>query len=181
MNKDNFIKELSLLAPSIDELYRFGTPEALFDEIIKGYLCTPKSNPSPRIITSDEILSMLQCYDCFRIIIGNLSFLKDPIEMTDYYQIGVVELDVLVIDKVTLEIEVRDCDALKHTIWSCAANSSRFLDALLVCSKYLRLLLNQSFFDPNGTQLLNAIKQCVDISGGEKYRNFYEMLLGYFG
>jgi len=180
MSIENFVNELKLLAPSKDEFQKYNVPESYIKEHIERYLFFPRVNAQTNINTNDPILSLLQDYDSSKIGIGNLSFATKAIEYTDYYQIGKVEIDVLALNKITLEIEVRDHDSLSHIIWPCAANSNSFLDALLICARHLRAIFKNPSLDDDSIYVFEVVKSCAEKAGGEKYIDFYKMLLGYF-
>jgi|GEM_PF-1933974 len=181
MDKDVFVSELKSLAPSKEDFRNYNVSDSYIKEHVSRYQCEPKANGRVKIITNDELLSLLQEYDCSALGIGNLSFVKEIVERVGYYEIGRVEMDVLVLNKVTLEIEVRDHDSLEHVIWPCASKSSYFLDSLLICARFLRSLLNDLSSEPEDAYLLGIVNQCAEKAGGEKYIDFYKMLLGYFG
>ena len=139
MDKDFFVSELKSLAPSNEDFRNYNLSESYIKEHVSRYQCEPKVNGRLNIITNDEILSLLQDYDCSALGIGNLSFVKEIVEHVGYYEIGRVDIDVLVLNKITLEIEVRDHDSLEYVIWSCASKSSYFLDSLLMCARFLSI------------------------------------------
>jgi len=180
MNAEIFIRRLKELAPSVEDFKNYNVSENYIKDHISRYDCKPRYNTYFNIITSDEILQLLQAYDCSKVGIGNLSFVNEVIEAEDYYQIGNVELDILVLNKITLEIEVRDHDSLDYVIWPCASKSDLFLEALLACAVFLRSLLSNPLLEQDKDYMLDVVNLCSEKVGGEKYLDFYKMLLGYF-
>lgn len=180
MDKDFFVSELSRLKPTEQELKHLNLPASFASEEIMRYHCEPKTRVKLSLVAGDEFLALIRYYDCSNVGIGILSMEKEVIECNDYYEIGKVEMDVLVLNKITLEIEVRDHDSLGHVIWECALSGAKFLDALLVCAQYFRSLLNDLSIGDNSARLLGVVNNSTEKAGGDRYIDFYKMLLGYF-
>ena len=90
-------------------------------------------------------------------------------------QIGSVEADILYIAD-NGELCVNEFGASHHLLWKCAKNGDAFLDALLVAACFL----NDFSRDDEDMELcLESVKRCASAAGGERYLNFYLMLLGY--
>ena len=178
MDKDTFVNVLLQLAPSIEELKKHGLTDDFISQFIESYKCYPKDG-SKNIYTNDELLMLLQSYDCSKIEIGIVSFLNEIIETEDYFEIGGVEQDILAINKITLEVEVLDHEATGHTIWSCASNSMNFLQAILSVADFFSSKLKAYPAEPDNNVVLKRVQKCTYEAGGEKYIDFYKMLLGY--
>jgi hypothetical protein len=179
MDKDMFVNELIKLAPSIAELKKHELPDDFINHFIESYKCYQKDS-SKNIYTNDELLLLLQSYDCSKIEIGIVSFLNEIVETEDYFEIGNVEQDILSINKITLEVEVLDHEAADHVIWSCASNSRNFLQALLSAADFFSSKLKVYPIEPENTVILKRVQKCTYEAGGDKYIDFYKMLLGYF-
>jgi len=180
MDRDLFVSELKALAPSKDDFQNLAVSDSFIKQHIGRYNCELRTKSRLKIVTNDEFLNLLQEYDCSSLGIGNLYFSKTIDEHESYYQIGKVEMDILVLNKITLEIEVRDHDQLNYTIWSCASKSTCFLDALLTCATFFSRLLKEPSIGDDSEYVFNVVKNCAEQAGGEKYIDFYKMLLGYF-
>src|ERR1700704_2259562 len=100
MDGKYFVSEMRALTPSEHDYRKYNVPESFIKENIGRYYCKPKLYARLKITTSDEILNMLQGYDCSTLGIGNLSFVKEIVEHAGYYEIGRVEIDVLVLNKI---------------------------------------------------------------------------------
>lgn len=180
MDRDFFVSELSRLMPTEQELKHLNLPESFVSEERMRYLCEPKTRVESGIVAGDEFLALIRDYDCSNAGIGILSFAKKVGEYPGYCKIGNVEMDILVLNKITHEIEVRDHDSLGHVIWECALNGAKFLDALIVCAQYFRSLLNDLSIGDNPAHLLGVVNNATEMAGGDRYIDFYKMLLGYF-
>lgn len=179
MDGKNFVNKLKALAPSKERLKKFNVSDEFIDKLISRYCCTIKTSKSV-ISTNDALLLLLHDYDCSKVEIGIVSFLQEVVEGANYYQIGDAEQDILVINKISLEVEVLDHDSLHHVIWKCASNSSFFLEALLLCADRLTSRLENMSQEEDGSVALQYVEICASKAGGEKYIDFYKMLLGYF-
>ncbi len=180
MEKEYFVNKLKSLAPSKDEFKKYNVSNDYIENYIGHYCCLPRVNTQFGLTSNNLILNLLLHYDCSKVEIGNLSLAGEIIEYKDYCQIGKVELDILALNKITMEIEVRDHDARDYVIWPCAANSDSFLDALLLCAEYLYSIFKNPSLGDDNNYSLKFIEACTEKSGGEKYADFYKMLLGYF-
>ena len=83
-----------------------------------------------------------------------------------------MEVDDLVINMKNYQVEVIEFGT-RNVLWECALNSDSFLEALILCAKYL----NDRVFEFDGYSNINAVKKATDIAGGNKYNSFYETLL----
>ena len=181
MTKNLFVKTLKDLQPSPDALEGFGLSETYVKRYLTSYLCPPKNNnPLHTFMNNNELLSLLQHFDCSNISISILSFYLDIKELPNYYLEGDVEQDFLAINKTTLEVEVLDIHDPETVIWYCAANSSLFLDALIKCAEYYsKRIQNRKLATDNifrNECILTASKK----AGGNKYEEFYKTILGFY-
>lgn len=126
MNKEMFVDTLIKLAPSIEELKKHGLPDNFINQFIGSYRCYPKKSGNINIFTNDELLLLLQSYDCSKVEIGIVSFLNEIVETENHFEIGRVEQDTLFVNKVSLEVEVLDHENMNHVIWSFASNGKNF-------------------------------------------------------
>jgi hypothetical protein len=179
MNEDEFVKQLSLTAPVREDFKYFNVSDDYIQNFIKKYKCILRKN-SKIILNSNSILQLLTKYDCSNVEISAISFLHEPIEYVGYYQIGIVDIDILAINKISLGIEVLDHDNTDYVIWECASNSDRFLESLLLCAKCLMENFKKPPEYENSSELLKCVNKCSNIAGGDEYSDFYKMLLGYF-
>lgn len=179
-SQEQFVERLKLLAPPKELLKSYQLPDEFINELIQSYNCAPKFNQTKRIVSSDGLINLLNDYNCSHVKIGIVSFENQVIENRDYYLIGHVELDLLILNKISLQIEVRDHDSPGHVLWACALNGTRFLDALLLCADLFSSRMKDLSSDEDVELTLKRVKLCADAAGGVEYIKFYKMLLGYF-
>lgn len=180
MEISRFVDKLKSSAPSKEEFSRKGLPADFIDSFIRGYICLIRPNVKIEILSTDTLLMLLQQYDCSKVEIGLVSFGAEIVEEDDYYQIGMVEQDILSLNKILFSIEVLDYMEPSHVIWRCASNSNNFLEAMLVCAEFFTSRVLDSSLIGDEAYTLNKVNLCVEKAGGEEYIDFYKMLLGYF-
>jgi hypothetical protein len=174
MNKENFANSLSALKPDINKFIELGLTDEEAKEFVSSYYCIAKTPKSRSKYYNDVVLDLIDNYDCSKVVIGLVRFLKDVIETDAYFQFGNVDSDLLVVDKTDNAVKVLDELNYHHVIWDCAKNSSSFLDALLTCAAFFTDNLNG---ECTPLQKATSIEKCVYLAGGEEYLPFYEVLL----
>ena len=172
-----FAEKLKLLAPPKESLKKFGVEDSFIDYFISRFYCIPKLDRNIKIYSNDTILQLLQYYDCSKIEIGAVTFLFEPIEDVSYYQIGNVDADVLILDKMSLKVKVLDYTNVSHVIWECSSSSDNFLEALLLCAEFFTLRLQDSSLAENNKYITGVINNCTEKAGGNEYTSFYKVLL----
>jgi len=180
MHIEDFVEKLKLLAPSKDSLKKRNLPDDFINRFIQSYHCDAKSRINLDFYSNDVILKLLQYYDCSKVEIGIVTFASEINEEENFYQIGNVEQDILALNKTLLSIEVLDYANTNYIIWKCASSSSNFLDALLLCTEFFTLRVIDFSLGDDNKYLLERVNLCTEKAGGNQYRDFYKMLLGYF-
>jgi hypothetical protein len=177
MTPNEFVNSLQKLAPSREDFNKYNLPEDYVEKVINSYLCLEKHDIKLSLINeNDPLLQLLSTYDCSFVQIGLIS-LKETVPFAMYYEIGNVELDLLVLNKTTNEIEVRDHDSPKTVIYFCASSSKHFLETILMYAKYISLKVKDPSISEDDGFKLEIINSLTDLSGGRKFRDFYSMLL----
>lgn len=174
----NFIENLKALQPSREILLTYNLPADYINELMKNFECQVKKQIRRNIISDDVILNLLNQFDCSTIQIGLITLSQEAIEKEDYYLLGHVELDLLSLNKITKEIEVRDHDDNSHIIWKCASSSLKFLNALLVCAESFSKRIENVSLSDDEVFISKTIIACTRTAGGENYKRFYKMLFG---
>lgn len=180
MNIQEFVSELKRIGPTKEEYISFGFSEGLAERLAMEYTFLP----SERLIESydllsDDIVRLIRNFDGTGVQIGLITFMSN-VEVSDgFVYFGNVEMDVLSISKATLEVVVLDHDNLDWIIWPCAASSSHFLNALLVFADFLSYKVKNKVVEYNALEINECALLCSEKAGGEKYLEFYKMLLGY--
>lgn len=175
MEHDLFVKELETLTPKGDYFKSLGLSDDFIRQLQARYNCLPKSKFLAQVYGGDEIIKLIENYDCAKIEIGPITFLYSPIEKHERIEVGKVDLDILCINKITLTIEVVDHDDTSYVIWQCASNGSTFLDVLLFCAQELTSRMTNN----TNKQMANTkkIRYAAEMAGGDQYIQFYEMVL----
>jgi hypothetical protein len=146
MGINDFINELNNITPTREDLVDYNLSPEETENLIKSFQCTFKPYSKPILNINDPIVDLFSQYDCSNLTIGLLSFQKEILETENYYQISKLEIDLLVIDKITRQILVVDYESPDFVIWKCAANSTNFMEAILICAHYFSGAVSSPFF-----------------------------------
>lgn len=180
MDKEIFVARLKTLAPSKEDLKKRGLSDDFINSFIQSYYCNKKTDFNLNFFSNDTILKLLQYYDCSKVEIGIITFTSKIIEEVGYYHIGNAEQDILSLNKTFLSIEILDYVNPTHVLWECASSSENFLESMLLCADFFTSRITDSSLLDNDAYTLERVNMCTEIAGGNKYRDFYKMLLGYF-
>jgi hypothetical protein len=175
-----FVSRLNNLKPSEEDLIKLGFDEVFIKSVIDGYQCKKRTHVLNGILNKNTIISLMQEYDCSSVQIGLIQLHNRIIEEEDFYRIGEVEADILVLNKITFQIEVRELLSLDNILWTCASNADNFLDTLLICAQFFSLRIKKPELADDISFTHKTVLECSQASGGIEYIDFYKMLLGYF-
>ena len=179
MTNKMFVEKLKLLAPSSEILRSRNIPENFIDRLLGTYFCERKGHRTSQLYSDNELIKLVLDYDCSSVEIGIINFLPDIIDQPSHYQFGDAEQDMIVIDKITLGVNVVDPAEPSHVIWKCASGGEAFLDALLSCAEYFTArMLDFTLMSDNAYASFVA-KECSEKAGGNEYLKFYKMLFGF--
>lgn len=127
--------------------------------------------------SDDPIENLVNTYDVANVEIGMVRFNQKVNHRHDYALFGKFEMDDLAINSITKEVILLE-EGIRHILLYCAANSSAFLTALLCMAAFLEKRgVDNSLFENEFVQKQFAIA-CADVAGGEKYVDFYNLMLG---
>jgi len=172
-----FSNELKKIAPSPEAYLKLGHDEAFAQRMVDGYFVKERSSNVAAVYT-DPIKNLVTTFDCTTVEIGMVTFSDGLEERGDYTLFGQFEADDLVISEITMEVIVLEM-GIEHILWHCAANSACFLQALLIMAAFLRERgISDTLYDDEPANLLVA-ENCANVAGGEKYLDFYRMMLGF--
>jgi hypothetical protein len=176
MNATEFVIALSACAPDTDALKRQGYESSLVAEFHDSYIAVPNTMKSSN---PDPLIALLSEYDLSSIVIGMVTFRRDPVEHSWGHVIGYDEADPIVVESATGRIQIRDHASLAYVICSCAASSSQFLDAMAnVACFSSRCKVEPSLYDDNDEKLRQA-HESARLAGGNDYLRFYIDAVGY--
>jgi hypothetical protein len=178
MTPEYFVLKLKEVSPTKEILAANGFGDEEITQIMKSYACAPRADHINA--SSDTLLRLLSAYDCSNLEVGLIRFKEEVVEEVAYYIVGEVEADILGISKTTKEVCVLDHTISEHVVSFCASNSDAFLDALLSFASFLYQRLKNDTLFANTAFTKHWVHVCADKAGGEKYLDFYKMLLGDF-
>jgi hypothetical protein len=176
-----FAERLRSLAPTRDFFRQKRLPDDFTEDFLDGYNCKDRDCRKKGVYFANELLNLISNYDCSKVSIGIIDFLPEIIERPDHYYFGNAEQDIIVVDKVTLGVNVVDPAEPSHIIWKCASNGELFLEALLLCAEFFTARVKDYSLLSNDDYTLKIANECGEIAGGEEYTRFYKMLFGYSG
>jgi hypothetical protein len=78
----------------------------------------------------------------------------------------------------TGEVVVVDESQLAHVIWPAAVDGGHLLEALLIAADFLKRRAMDEVDYEDFAAAGAAAERCADAAGGERYLDFYRMLLG---
>ncbi len=178
MDARKFTIELQKIEPKQDDLIKLGLSKDAIKNIMACHICKQKKKSLSE--EGDELLNLIANYDVAKLEIGMVTFFNTIQHDADYYKVGEVESDSLVLRKNTKEILVLEEFEESNILWYCAKNGSMFLDALLFCASFFnKRLFNDAFWEDRNL-ILTVVKESTKLAGGNKYQDFYKMLLGLY-
>lgn len=178
MNQNEFVKQL-LTLPFEDSVYKDG---GLDDEFIKKnknrYIALKRKIPyNSNTAFNDPIISFIQEYDAKNVEIGMINFGKEIVNSSNFIVFGTFELDRLAISIITKEIVMLPESSDEIGMY-CAMNGQKFLECVVFIGKFLEKRgIDDNLYDDENANSLIA-EQCAELAGGNKYLNFYRMMLG---
>jgi hypothetical protein len=175
MEPNTFVNRLACLAPSVEALARIGLSETQANDFRDNYFCQKRQTV---VRETNEILALLKGWDLSSVEIGMVRFAQQPSEIPGKVLIGKVEADPLMLMQTTGEILVEDLHAPGHILWVAARSGSTLLDALIPAAEFLtkRGLEEIDVEDTHAARVV--AKRCAMLAGGERYVDFFSMLLG---
>ncbi|HEX5444530.1 MAG TPA: hypothetical protein VFW87_11895 [Pirellulales bacterium] len=177
MTPARFVEELAALMPRFDALAAIGVTTDDAERLRAAYLCSPRQN-AVESMGSDSSIALVNGWDASRVEIGMVQFDARTSPSPLGTRIGVVEVDPLIVMSSTGEVVAVDCEKPTFVIWRVAQNSASFLNALLLAERFFikRLFFKIAYEDFPAARA--AATECAIAAGGEKYEDFYWMLLG---
>ena len=178
MDVGTFVKQLAEAAPSSSDMERCGFTGEQADEFNRSFRCMKRDRPLPGPIGHDSLLELLRTWDLSMVEIGMVRFPDPPGERLGKMCVGCVEADPLVIVSDNGEIVVHEVNTKDHLLWHVAENGAQLLNALVVAALFLgKRAIGRIDCDDDEAARLAAL-QCALAAGGERYLDFYKMLIG---
>jgi hypothetical protein len=176
MTADDFVHRLRAAAPTAEQLQNVGFSAHEAAEFRLSYVCSPRDVPADER-RSDPLLDLLIRYDLGKVEIGMITFASDLGNDPEVWRVGMVEVDPLIQDRRSGEIRVSEGSPRGRTLWRCARDGERFLDALAPAAAFLgRCARDPAVSDDVSLRRAKA-EECATAAGGSGYLGFYRMLL----
>ncbi len=175
MTAAEFVDQIKDFAVTKEDLKNADFPDEFAGMLAKGYeyKVLPKTKNS-----ANEIINLIANYDMSSVEIGMISFDKEIRETEGFYFFGKVELDLMAISKGNNEIVVVDYSDTDEIIQYCAANSKKFLAAMMTAWRATtEFLLDEEKADDYDYRE-EVIAKCTELAGGDAYFDFYDNMLG---
>jgi hypothetical protein len=179
MNQNEFVDRLKTL-PLEDSVYRnAGLDEASIQKNRRRYSTLKRSIPGAfHSELNDVIIKLIEQYDVKNVEIGMINFGAEIFHSSTFIVFGTFELDRLAISVITKEI-VMLAEASDDVGMYCAMNGEKFLESIIFIGKFLEKRgIDANLYDDEAANLLIA-EQCATLAGGDKYLDFYKMMLGF--
>lgn len=176
MNAKEFVKNYIETKIPESELVKLGFSNSFVNNLNKCYIVPEKQ---VYINTDNELSNLIYNFDVSNIEIGLIRFNNILKDNEKFIFIGKIEIDEIILNKKTLEIEVYEFGTT-HVLWSCAKNASTFLESLIMCNTFFNNRIIDDRLWENMQETSKVIQSCTSIVGGTKYADFYKMLLGYY-
>jgi len=178
MELEIFVRELADAAPKESDLRKCGLSSDQASDFIRSYFCIKRDRPLPVGGGTDQVLELLRKWDLSKVEIGMVRFPDPPVEQAGKIYIGYVEADPLVMLLDSGEIVVHEYGTKEHLLWPVAKNGSKLLEALLIAARFLEKT-GIGTIDFNDSKVAQPFAlACASAAGGDRYLDFYRMLLG---
>jgi hypothetical protein len=172
MRADSFIKHLKLSMPSRELLAEYGLDEDEISDIQTTFTANSKKVSSHS--ESDEVLKMIEEYDCSKIEVGLVRFIDSPIPHAFGTIFAYCEADFLVLQR-DGSIALYDHAAPETKLFDCALNSSHLLDGL---AEFIDIRQEKSKWQG---RIEDAVLICSNAAGGGDYKDFFRLLCSFIG
>jgi hypothetical protein len=176
MGADDFVRLLRLCTPQLAEYVSAGVSAEVAAELAAPHSITQKVEPP---LYGDPVLDLVSRFDVSRLEIGMARFCDRVIAGIENWQFGWDEADPLVVHRDTGEIRLYEFHARQHMISRCGQDGARYLDAMLIAACFLADPA-QMKMAPGDPRRLQKVDECAAAAGGDAYRPYYEILLGYW-
>ncbi len=178
MKAHEFVNALRAAEPSLSAVKKLGLTTKGAERIRKLSYCRPRKIPRSKERGKDELLELFRRWHMGKVTIGMVVFQGTPIRRGKYIELGLFEVDKLVLEVETGEVLTLDDERPGQVCCLAAINSERFLEALAVAQEHFcKAMVDEDVYnDLKGVRRVR--EQCTKIAGGKRFRSFYVMLFG---
>jgi hypothetical protein len=176
MSATEFVAKLAEANPSVEDWTSIGLTPREANSFRRQMMCEEREAPLG-LTESNDLFALMNRWSVGHVEVGMVRFAKAPVQRRHGVQVGVVESDPLLLHPDD-ELVVHERGALDHTLWPVAKSPNAFLKALVVAARFLsdRGVEKIDFDDFQAAQA--AARECAQLAGGDRYYDFYCMLLG---
>lgn len=177
MNEIEFVEQLRDVPFSHEVYSKIGLDKDYIIERISTYNPIEKKSNQNTCI-DDPLVRLVTDYDVSSTEIGMVWFGSKVTETDNYFYVGKFEVDFLCVSRFSKEVVVLSFEDPLTIAYLCAQNSFLFLEAMIVAAKFLEKCgIDESLYNDQKA-ICSMAENCAELSGGEKYLDFYKVLLG---
>src|SRR5690606_17427619 len=174
MKASEFVEGLKGISVRTDLLKKQGVSDQFIEDRKRSYLAAYKGGAS---VSQYPLVELVENYDCSNLEFGMITFDERIDEKGRFIFFGRFEVDDLAVDLTTGSVVMLEC-GLDHILYDCAQNDSSFLEAILNTAVFLERRSVEEGLYENEELNIQMAEEFGDIAGGEKYYDFYKMMLG---
>ncbi|WP_156305467.1 hypothetical protein [Sphingobacterium endophyticum] len=174
MKASEFVEALKGINVRTDLLKKQGVSDQAIEDRKRSYLAAYKGGGS---VSQYPLVELVENYDCSNLEIGMITFDERIEEKGRFIFFGRFEVDDLAVDLITGSVVMLKC-GLDHILYDCAQNDSSFLEAILNTAVFLEKRSVEEGLYENEELNIQRVEGFGNIAGGEKYHDFYKMMLG---
>lgn len=174
MIASEFVEGLKGINVRSDFLKKQGVSEQFIEDRKRSYFDAYKRGGN---ISQYPLVELVENYDCSNLEIGMITFDERIEDKRRFLFFGRFEVDDLAVDITTGGVVMLEC-GLDHILYDCAQNDSSFLEAILNTAVFLERRCFEEGLYENEEVNIQMAEEFGDIAGGEKYYDFYKMMLG---
>ncbi len=174
MDADMFVKQIDACTPSLEALMQAGLTSSRAEGVraVQNFRLTSTQKAS-----HDPVLDLIGRYEMATVEIGLMTFCPIAIPLAAGWFVGEIEAEPIYLSRQDGSLFTEEYGEPGHILWDCARDSGSFLDAMLKVACFLTRCATEDLYNDQVTRHAIA-SECTVATGGELYRNFYEMLLG---
>ncbi len=173
MNAEDFLKVIQSAMPDYEELKEYGLEDREIIDIQSTFKFTRKIQDTNLKKSVSELERMISEYDCSKIELGLIRFIKDSKQLKNGVMCAYSEADLLIVND-DGSVSIYDHAEPNRITQNCAVDSSCFFDAL---AEFIDIRKHK--LDWRG-RIDEAAERCGGIAGGSQYEKFYFSLLSFF-
>jgi len=178
MNADEFVSRLSDAKPESLRVSEAGFTGIGAEEFLRAFQADRRL-PASSTAAVDLPSSLLANYDLSSVEIGMFRFRPSVIVSEAFLIFGEYEADPIAVDPNGHEIVMLDHSRPDRIVARCAKSVEEFLDALLICARYLGECVVDSRARCDAERM-SMLARSTEAAGGAAYRQFFSLLLGVF-